>query len=118
MEVEGPPGRRGHSQYCKIFCKNIAKYCKDIVKSSQNLEVEGRAGRRSHSQYWAHRGQLTSKHNGTRENGKTTNREQKNNQQKCKEILPVLAYPEQVNTTIKKEKIVSCHVGKTECAME
>ena len=77
MEVEGPVGRRSHSQYSKIFCKNLAKYCKDIVKSSQNLEMEGRAGRRSHSQYWAHRGQLTSKHNGTREN-------KKNNQQKCK----------------------------------
>ena len=73
LEVEGSAGRRSHSQYCKIFCKNIAKYFKDIVKSLQNLEVEGRAGRRSHSQYWAHRGQLTSKHNGTRENGKTTN---------------------------------------------
>ena len=118
MEVEGPVGRRSHSQYSKIFCKNLAKYCKDIVKSSQNLEAEGRAGRRSHSQYWAHRGQLTSKHNGTRENGKTTNKEQKNNQQKCKKILPVFVYLEQVNTTIQKEKRVSCNVGKTECEME
>ena len=84
MEVEGPVGRRSHSQYCKIFCKNIAKFSKDIVKSSQNLEVEGRAGRRSHSQYWAHRGQLTSKHNGTRENGKTTNTEQKTTNKNAK----------------------------------
>ena len=104
MEVEGPAGRRSHSQYCKIFCENIAKYCKDIVKSSQNLEVEGRAGRRSHSQYWAHRGQLTSKHNGTRENGKTTNREQKNNQQKCKKILPVFASLTSKHNNIKRKK--------------
>ena len=117
MEVEGPAGRRSHSQYCKIFCKNIAKYCKDIVKSSQNLEAEGRAGRRSHSQYWAHRGQLTSKHNGTIENGKTTNREKKQ-PTKMQKILPVLVYLKQVNTTIQKEKRVSCNVGKTECEME
>ena len=91
MEVEGPVGRRSHSQYSKIFCKNLAKYCKDIVKSSQNLEVEGRAGRRSHSQYWAHRGQLTSKHNGTIENGKTTNREKKTTNKNAKKYSQCLS---------------------------
>ena len=109
MEVEGPVGRRSHSQYSKIFCKNLAKYCKDIVKSSQNLEVEGRAGRRSHSQYWAHRGQLTSKHNGTIENGKTTNREKKQPTKMQKNTPSVcLSRTSKHNNTKRKKSKLQC----------